>query len=76
MAKGGTIIIYDDNLDTIAKESILILKEYNYRKKLGKEARKSMEKHKNEFIVKKLVKLLLAVYSGNIEDFRKLQKFD
>ena len=76
MAKGGTIIIYDDNLDTIAKESILILKEYNYRKKLGKEARKSMEKHKNEFIVKKWVKLLLAVYSGNIEDFRKLQKFD
>ena len=76
LAKGGTIIIYDDNPDTIAKESILILKDDNYRKKLGKEARKSMEKHKNEFIVKKWVKLLLAVYSGNIEDFRKLQKFD
>ena len=76
LAKGGTIIIYDDNPDTIAKESILILKDDNYRKKLGKEARKSMEKHKNEFIVKKWVKLLLAVYSGNIEEFRKLQKFD
>ena len=35
-----------------------------------------MEKHKNEFIVKKLVKLLFAVYSGNIESFRKLKKLE
>ena len=76
LSKGGTIIIYDDNPDFIAKEAILILKDNNYRKKLGKEARKSMEKHKNEFIVKKWVKLLLAVYKGNIESFRKLQKLD
>ena len=76
LAKGGTIIIYDDNPNSIAKEAILILKNDSYRKKLGKEARKSMEKHKNEVIVKKWVNLLLAVYIGNIEDFRKLQKFD
>ena len=76
LAKGGTIIIYDDNPTTIAKEAIIILKDDNYRKKLGKEARKSMEKHKNVFIVKKWVKLLFVVYNGNIESFRKLQKLD
>jgi len=76
LAKGGTIIIYDDNPITIAKEAILILKNDSYRKKLGKEARKSMEKHKNEFTIKKWVKLLYAVYNGNIESFKKLQKLD
>ena len=76
LAKGGTIIVYDDNPITIAKEAIIILKDDNYRKKLGKEARKSMEKHKNEFIVKKWVKLLFAVHNGNIESFRKFQKLD
>ena len=76
LAKGGTIIIYDDNPDTVAKEAIHILKDDNYRKKLGKEARKSMETHKNELIIKKWVKLLLAVYNGNIEFFRELQKSD
>ena len=76
MAKGGTIIIYDDNPTTIAKEAIIILKDDNYRKKLGKEARKSMEKHKNVFIVKKWVKLLFFFYYGNIDSFRKLQKLE
>ena len=76
LAKGGTIIIYDDNPDTIAKESIIILKDDNYRKKLGKEARKSMEKHKNEFIIKKWVKLFLTVYKGGVKSFRKLQQLD
>ena len=76
LAKGGTIIIYDDNPITLAKEAILILKDDDYRKILGKEARKSMEKHKNEYTIKKWVKLLFAIYEGNIESFRKLQKLD
>ena len=76
LAKGGTIIIYDDNPNTIAKEAIRILKDDKFRKKLGKEARKSMEKHRNSFITQKWVKLLLAVYDGNIESFRKLQILD
>lgn len=76
LAKGGTIIIYDDNPNTIAKEAIRILKDDEFRKKLGKEARKSMEKHRNSFITQKWVKLLLAVYDGNIESFRKLQILD
>ena len=64
LAKGGTIIIYDDNPDTISKEAIKILKEDKYRIKLGKEARKSMQKHKNMLITKKWIKLILSVYNG------------
>ena len=64
LAKGGTIIIYYDNPDTIAKEEIKILKDDKYRKKLGKEARKSMKKHQNKLIIKKWIKLLLSVYNG------------
>ena len=76
LAKEGTIIIYDDNPDTIAKEAIHILKDDEFRKKLGNAARKSMERHKNNLVVKKWVKLLLAVYKGNIETFRQLQNSD
>jgi glycosyltransferase involved in cell wall biosynthesis len=48
IVKGGTIILYDDKSESIAKEAIKILKDDNYRKKLGREARKSMKKFKNE----------------------------
>ena len=50
LAKGGTVIIYDDNPDIIAKEAIKILKNYNYRKILGNEARESMKPFKNNLI--------------------------
>ena len=53
LAKGGTVYIYDENPETIAKEAIKILKDDKYRKKLGKEAKKSMEKIKNDLIIKK-----------------------
>ena len=52
LAKGGTIIIYDDNPATVAKEAIKILKNETYRKKLGVEARKSMEKKKMFLLLK------------------------
>ena len=64
MSKRGTIIIYDDNPETIAKESIKILNNFVYRKKLGKNARESMKKYKNDIIIEKWVKLIKAVYKG------------
>ena len=63
--KGGTIIIYDDKPETISKEAIKILKHKNYRNKLGKEARKSMQKIKNEMTLKKWIKLILAIFKGD-----------
>ena len=64
MAKEGTIIIYDDNPESIAKESIKILNNYSYRKNLGKKARKSMKQYKNEITIKKWINLIIAVYKG------------
>ena len=72
LAKGGTVIIYDDKPETIAKEAVKILKDDEYRKKLGKEARESMQEHKNEYIIKKWVELLWSVYKGDDESFRSL----
>ena len=64
LAKKGTVIIYDDNPITIAREAIKILKNDEYRKKLGKEARISMKSKKNSIIVQKWIDLILSLYNG------------
>ena len=64
IAKGGTVIIYDNEPKLIAKKAISILKNYKLRKKLGKEARKSMKIFKNDLLFKKWVKLILMIYNG------------
>ena len=76
LSNDGTIIIYDDESETIAKEAIKILKNDEYRKKLGKEARKSMEKHKNELIAKRWVKLILSIYNQDEKSFTELKISD
>lgn len=65
IAKGGTIIIYDDKPESLANEAIKILKNKRYRKKLGKEARKSMKKFNNDILLLKWVQLILSVYKGD-----------
>jgi glycosyltransferase involved in cell wall biosynthesis len=64
LSKGGTVNINDDEPETIAKEAIKILKDKDYRIKLSKEAKESMNDFKNELINKKWVELLLAIYEG------------
>jgi hypothetical protein len=64
ISKGGTIIIYDDSPESIAKESIKILNNENYRKFLGKEARNSMKKFNNQLLFYKWIKLILSIYHG------------
>ena len=65
ISKGGTVIIYDDKPKSIAEEAIKILENKEYRKKLGKEARKSMKNYKNELILKRWIKLILSIYNGD-----------
>jgi hypothetical protein len=64
LSKGGTVNVNDDEPETIAKEAIKILKDKDYRIKLSKEAKESMNDFKNELINKKWVELLLAIYEG------------
>ena len=75
IAKGGTFIIYDDSPESIAKESIIILKSNIYKKKLGREARKSMLKFQNDNLAKKWINLILSI---NINDsyYELLRKKD
>ena len=72
----GTIIIYDDTPESIAKESLKILRNINYRKNLGKLERYSTKKFKNKNVLNKWVKLLLSVYYGKdyYEQLRRLDK--
>ena len=65
ISKGGTIILYDDKPESLAKETIKILNNKKYRIRLGKEARKSIKKFNNEKIFIKWVKLILSVYNGD-----------
>ena len=65
IAKGGTIIIYDDQPETLAVEAIKIISNKEYRKKLGKEARNSMKKYNNELLLRDWIKLILSIYTGD-----------
>ena len=56
----------------MAKEAIKIMRNYEYRKKLGNEARESMKKLKNNLIGKKWAKLLKSVYKGDKQSYKEL----
>jgi glycosyltransferase involved in cell wall biosynthesis len=68
---GGTIIIYDDTPESLAKESIRILKDYNYRKCLGEQARLSMKKFNNKKLLDRWIKLILSI-NNNKNDYLKM----
>jgi glycosyltransferase involved in cell wall biosynthesis len=63
--KGGTIIIYDDEPYSIAKEAIKIINNKEYRIKLGKEARESIKNLNNIVTLNKWIKLLLSIFNGD-----------
>jgi glycosyltransferase involved in cell wall biosynthesis len=73
--KGGTLNIYDDRVESIAQEAIKILTNGNYRKILGKSARKSMQMIDNELLLGKWIKLILSVYFGE-NYYKKLRQGD
>jgi hypothetical protein len=61
-SNGGTIIVYDDSPESIARESLKILKNNNYKGNLGKEARISMKKFNNNLLLKNWIRLILTIY--------------
>ena len=75
ISKGGTIIIYDDTPESIAKESLKILNDEKYLKILGKEARKSMKEFKNQILFYKWINLILSVYNGD-SFYNKLKSYE
>ena len=65
MAKGGTLIIYDDSPVSIAKIVTKILLDNKLRRKLGKNARKNVKKLKNDLLVNKWISLILSIYKND-----------
>ena len=79
LAKGGTIIIFDESPESIAKESIKIMNNYKYKKNLSLEARKSMKTLNNEVLSKKWINLILSIFNNenfylNLEEKKKEKK--
>ena len=70
ISKGGTIIIYDDLPESLAKESIKIIQNKKYRKIIGKEARNSMKQFNNELLIRNWTKLILSAYNGEYFYFK------
>ena len=65
VSEGGTIIIYDETPESLAKSSLDILKSYKIRKYLSIKARNSMKNYSNELLLIKWIKLIISMYNGN-----------
>ena len=75
VSEGGTIIIYDETPESLAKSSLEILKSYQYRNYLGIKARNSMKNYNNDLLLIKRIKLILSIYNGNYY-YEKIKKYD
>ena len=77
ISNGGTVIIYDDTSETLAKEAIKILKSNNFRKELGKKAKRSMKRFNNELLKLQWIEVMLLIYNGDhyYEHFREERKY-
>ena len=76
ISKGGTVIIYDDTSESLAKEAITILKNKAYKRRLSLEARNSMRQFNNEILLSKWVKLILSVYHDDDYYYINLREED
>ena len=69
----GIIPVTPLDVEELAKKTILLLKDYNYRKRIGEKAKESLNKYSNDDIVEIWQKLFRALLSSDINDYRKLQ---
>lgn len=69
----GVILVDMLDCKSLANETIKLLKDYNYRRKMGEESKFSLNKFKNSETIKLWEKLFNSLLEGE-ESFRKLQK--
>lgn len=65
ISKGGTVIIFDDSSEALAKEAIKILINSKKKKILGNQARKNIKHFNNEIYFMKWMKLIFSVLNGD-----------
>ena len=69
--QSGVIIVPYLDVEALAKETIKLLKDYNYRKKMGKEAKLSLNRFKNNDTVQLWEKLFDSLDKGKFNQFQK-----
>ena len=69
----GVIVVDQLDYEALARETIKLLKDYNYRKRMGEYAKKSLDKISNKEIIEIWEKLCRSLISTDRNDYRKLQ---
>jgi len=73
--QSGVITVEMFNYKEMAKETIKLLKDYNYRKKKGKESKLSLNNYiNNNETIEMWDRLFSSLISDNAEDYKKFQK--
>ena len=62
------------DVEGLARETIKLLKDYDYRKRKGEEAKKSLDVFKIDDVVNLWGRLCDSLLSSDREDYRKLQR--
>ena len=69
----GVIVVDQLDCEALARETIKLLKDYDYRKRMGEYAKRSLSKYPNEVIVETWEKLFQALLNEDRNEYRKLQ---
>ena len=72
--QNGVIVVDQLDVESLAKETIKLLKDYNYRKKMGEFAKKSLDNYSNKETVELWERLCKALLSSDRNDYKKLQE--
>ena len=71
--QSGVITVPHLNVEALANETIKLLKDYNYRKRKGKEAKLSLNRFSNKYTLHLWEKLFYSLDKGESE-YKKFQK--
>ena len=77
ISKGGTIIIFDETPESLAKEAIGILSSYKCRNDLGIKSRKSMNIYNNDLLFYQYIMAIFIMKKlGNIKNINHYLKIN
>ena len=71
--QNGVIVVDQLDIESLARETIHLLKDYNYRKKMGELAKNSLNNYSNKETVELWGRLFNSLLRNNINDYRELQ---
>jgi glycosyltransferase involved in cell wall biosynthesis len=69
----GVIVVDQLDCEALARETIKLLKDYDYRKKMGEKAKESLSEYSNDEIAEIWGKLFRALLSNDTNEYRQLQ---